>query len=99
MNCKPGDLAMIVNSANGVSLGKLVRCIRLSEFPGLCNPDGTIDIGPVWETDHMGFDCHFSAVHNLWMDKDLRPIRDPGDDARDETLDWLTVPTKEGMPA
>ncbi len=28
-------------------------------------------------------------------DHALRPIRDPGDDATDETLQWLPVPSKE----
>jgi hypothetical protein len=29
------------------------------------------------------------------MDSILRPIRDPGDDAQDETLSWLPVPSTE----
>lgn len=28
-------------------------------------------------------------------DRNLRPIRDPGDDAQDETLQWLPVPSTE----
>ena len=28
-------------------------------------------------------------------DRSLRPIRDPGDDAQDETLQWLDAPSKE----
>lgn len=29
----------------------------------------------------------------------LRPIRDPGDDARDESLSWLPVPSREEVSA
>lgn len=31
-------------------------------------------------------------------DKALQPLIDPGDGARDETLEWLPVPTKEAEP-
>jgi hypothetical protein len=30
-----------------------------------------------------------------FADRRLRPIRDPGEDATDETLLWLPVPTKQ----
>lgn len=36
-----------------------------------------------------------SAVY----DGALRPIRDPGDDAQDETLQWLQVPATEEVTA
>jgi hypothetical protein len=29
------------------------------------------------------------------LDADMRPIRDPGEDIKDETLSWLPVPIKE----
>jgi hypothetical protein len=29
----------------------------------------------------------------------LRPIRDPGDDASDETLEWLPVPSRDEVTA
>lgn len=32
-------------------------------------------------------------------DANLRPIRDPGDDAQDETLSWLKVPSGNEVPA
>lgn len=36
----------------------------------------------------------------IWMDDyDLRPIIDPGDDATDETLTWLPVPSRESETA
>ena len=33
------------------------------------------------------------------LDSKLRPIRDHGDDARDETLEWKQVLSREGQPA
>ena len=40
---------------------------------------------------------HVSAGSRHWLHSDarLRPIRDPGDDAKDETLSWLPVPSTE----
>lgn len=43
MNCKKGDLAIVVRSHDGINLGRPVRCIRLiGEHRGWSN---------VWETD------------------------------------------------
>lgn len=82
MNCKPGDLALVVRSILG-NEGKVVRCIRWSEkWPGVWvidRPIGLLD------------GCAVSYAPD-WM---LRPIRDPGDDAQDETLSWLPVPSTE----
>jgi hypothetical protein len=93
MNCKPGDLAVIVQSPPEVAhnIGKIVQvtttttswdgvlCWRLKEpFPDVvCGVPGT---------------CYGIA------DAHLRPIRDPGDDARDQTLSWLPVPTTTKKP-
>lgn len=44
--------------------------------------------GPAWIVMHRGEEFHC-------RDDVLRPIRDPGDDATDETLQWLPVPSKE----
>jgi hypothetical protein len=47
----------------------------------------------VWKTD--AFYGPNGDPYGFVLDFQLRPIRDPGDDAQDETLDWLPVPTKE----
>lgn len=91
MNCKPGDLAIVIRSARGKTIGKIVRCIRLSRHYGLRQPDGSIIYGPVWETDTKGV----SVDHTLRLDACLRPIRDPGDDATDESLLWKPSPVWE----
>ena len=89
MNCKPNDLAIVVRSALGTSTGLVLRCVRLSSSGGLRNPDGSFEYGPVWETDAYG-PALCGTVHNLWLDADLRPLRDePG---QDETLQWAGLP-------
>jgi len=92
MNCKPGDLAVVVRTApdeRNRHLGRIVPVLRLSKQP--------TKYGPAWEYE--------GDVLTTWgrvpviEDCALRPIRDPGDDAVDETLEWLDVPHKQGQPA
>jgi hypothetical protein len=97
MNCKPGDLAVLVrvNDATKQNLGRIFHVLRAEspstyiaafgiheEMPRwLCRAVG----GPV--TNFAGREFTELAV----PDFALRPIRDPGDDAQDETLSWLPV--------
>lgn len=78
MNCKQGDLAIVVRSPDGVNLGKIVRCIRFIGMYHGC-PD-------VWETDRplewrdgRGGDVLDCAS----MDSYMRPLR--GDLLNNET--------------
>lgn len=89
MNCRPGDLAVIVCATSKVErewLGKIVRV--LSAIPGY-GDEGSV----CWSYEGA------ELVHPLFgrckgiHDWALRPIRPQPDDARDETLDWLPVPT------
>ena len=89
MNCKPGDLAVIV-STNGEKdqwpLGRIVICqshIRVAH----CDYWRLGELLPV--PGAPGF--FVDAV----QDSCLCPLRDPGDDAVDETLLWLPVPETE----
>lgn len=95
MNCKPGDLAIFVRSSAG-NEGAIVRCIRLATEDELRNWQHTRWDGPVWLIDHpiprVGPNNYPAP---LAKDRNLRPIRDPGDDARDETLNWLKVPSTD----
>lgn len=80
MNCRPGDLAIIVSvldSAAGLSfLGKLVKVCEVE----CVDPN----YGPYWRmaepVQYRGIDFHLIA------DAALRPIRDPGEDA----IDWIS---------
>ncbi len=88
LNCRPGDLARIVNSEAGNN-DKIVLCVR---FAGLV-PFGFIGARPKilagWVIDRelRGGDGRYS---NVVEDCKLRPIRDnPGED---ETLTWAGKP-------
>lgn len=88
MNCKPGDLAIIVNASDygRIHIGKIVQCIRL-ERPTFGRP------GLGWLTE-PGLAASDDGKCLLWCDEHLRPIRDPGDDAVDEVLQRIGSPNE-----
>ena len=106
MNCKPGDLAVVVVGAH--SAGRIVRCVRLMSLGealwSKCNRHhGVVNAADqVWLIDGFVRDstpdgslAEFSACR----DAVLRPIRNPGDDAVDESKAWLPpVPTINPQP-
>jgi hypothetical protein len=95
LNCKVGDLAVVVRSVAG-NEGKIVRCLQFIPSHTFVSRDGVIYDADAWETTPvlMGFDGRPTRA----KDSNLRPIRDPGDDARDESLSWLPVPTTTKKP-
>jgi hypothetical protein len=103
MNCKPGDLAIVINTPIGSPIpnGAIVTCLNF--FPG---PHLVMDIFgrrgiliDVWAVDWNG-KVHGRSGHKLGVsDICLLPIRDPGEDAQDETLSWLPVPHRDEVPA
>jgi hypothetical protein len=93
MNCKPGDLAVYVGGhlSNPRNVGRIFQVLRRGN-----DWHGQISwwVKPAGEA--------YSPTRLKWMseegevlDKLLRPIRDPGDDATDETLLWVGSPHKE----
>ena len=88
MNCKPGDLAVIVKTTpvGSFLLGRVVHVLP---------PYG--DDEWVVRLDKPIINPTTGAIGNEGPapDKCLRPIRDPGDDATEETLTWLPVPSRE----
>ena len=96
MNCKPGDLAVIISSDGGHNLGKIVRVLQLhwsSEYD-LDGARFNKSDGPRWilekPIDNIEGDPLFT-----FPDAALRPIRDS--DGEDESLTWAGKP--EAMPA
>jgi hypothetical protein len=97
LRCKPGDLAVIVDNDHG-QVGHYVHVREqytgvLLRDPGVwwvCAAHGAI-------RTVYGFKPAGSLV--VIHDSALRPIRDPGEDAQDETLDWLPVPQQERSTA
>lgn len=97
MNCKPNDIARIVNNVTGNN-DKLVRVAALVTAPDcavawwLCVAMQQIYIDGVPGLQPAGTEVYCADVN-------LRPIRDPGDDAVDQTLAWLPVPLPAINPA
>ena len=86
MNCKQGDLAIVVFSICG-NEGKIVRCLQRYDGPWREGHNK-----PGWLTDTL-IKRQDGTAHHAALDKYLRPIRDQ--DGQDETLTWLDVPSKE----
>lgn len=103
MNCKPGDLAWIVGLHPSLAEAE-GRIVQLVDAPPVM-----YDGEPTWQLakrvditlvgNGRRGDQRFYIGESVWFDqlqdKYLRPIRDPGDDAQDETLSWLPVPSTE----
>lgn len=101
LNCEAGDLARIVRPyLIAEMVGLYVSVVRagadyetvFTRQGEMCENDGPGGVGWLCDAHAPGFPCFIG-------DEFLRPIRDPGDDAQDETLSWLPVPTVEGVPA
>lgn len=86
MNCKPGDLAMVVRCSPGseITLGHTCEIVEMEIHPI------TKEIG--WLVDPP---C--ANGHDCIVDAFLRPLRDPGADAVDEMVQKLGKP--EGVTA
>lgn len=93
MNCRPGDLAIIVHPS---MYGTLVQILYAEPDGNYTLPDGfpgrNVD-GPGWVFEFLGAPrsvpvgrrsrtARYAACNDRW----LRPIRDHGDDAQDEVL-------------
>ena len=85
MNCKPGDLAVLYKVTAENVRPHLGKIVRCL-WVDARNPE-------CWHTEP-----EFERGRSVY-DGALRPIRDPGDDARDETLEWMPVPSRDGVPA
>jgi hypothetical protein len=88
MNCKQGDLAVIVRDELLVDLGVIVRIVGLASEEGL-DWEVICDYKRLTTWDGM---AEIAEPVDI-LDSSLRPIRDS--DGEDETLQWAPVPTKE----
>lgn len=98
LNCWPGCLAIVRSTPDTQRHGVVDRILKLTEVNGVC-PDGTPSWG--YEGPSIEFELRpgFTLVVGGLSDSILRPIRDPGDDAVDETLVRLGKPTTEEVTA
>lgn len=83
MNCKQFDMARIVPNTpcDEWARGRIVQVRVPGTWLGL----------PAWTTDPL-LVTPDGAVCEMVCDEILRPIRDPGDDAVDETLQRIGAP-------
>jgi hypothetical protein len=92
MNCKPGDLAVVLRSDETTLLGIVDKIVEVVELT--TSEEG----GPAWGVSKP-IKCGCAQNCGEWLDcfpdEILRPIRDPGEDAVDQTLQWLPAPIKE----
>lgn len=100
MNCKPGDLAIIVRAYCPENVGLLVLVCpewASTKYGHTWLTRSARPTPTVWSNDMIrGSTSTLGYVPDAW----LRPIRDPGEDATDETLAWLPVrTTRESEPA
>jgi hypothetical protein len=84
MNCKPGDLAAIVREMlPGTPCGLIGRHVTLTSL------DLNDAYEPSWNYDGPTLLTPYGFPAEVIPDRCLRPIRDPGDDAVDESRAWL----------
>jgi hypothetical protein len=88
LNCKQGDLAVIVRSTNG-NEGKVLTCLRLATFSEVSAQGFTGWGWPVWVTDAQ-IPCVWGYMTELYPDDRLRPLRDS--DGQDEMLRLVGLP-------
>jgi hypothetical protein len=95
-NVEAGDLAVYVRNGDGVE-ENVGRFFNVIDSAGVI--DGEISwrvkpLGTAYSPTHHRFVSHEGEV----MDRYLRPIRDPGDDAADETLVFAGKPKSDTAP-
>lgn len=102
MNCVKGDLAYVFRSQVG-NYGKTVTCLRLATADDFFRDGEVPRAGDYWLIDRDlivvcavhygdGSKVQFEKATRICPDAILRPIRDPGDDAVDETLLRIRIP-------
>lgn len=88
MNCKQGDLAIVVR---GPAAGTVVRCVRRFDGPWFEVDGREVPYGELlgWELDRpvLAMD---GRKHVFKADRALRPVRP--DEGEDETLRWAEKP-------
>lgn len=108
MNCKPGDLAMVIKGKK--SSGLIVRVLRAAKNKDItkskCGEELTVECGalPVWHLE--GFVYRKASDGRVLLvplvnDRDLRRIDNPGEDSTDEMVQLVGKPVAnpEGVPA
>lgn len=111
MNCKPGDLAVIVGFSpkHPHLTGRIVEVIEMAPVGmGFRLPDGKWHLPcPANEwvirfqnpVDLSVVRGRSSGIYAACHDSKLRPLRDPGEDATDEVVERLGRPVSDELTA
>ncbi len=114
MNCKPGDMAVIVRSARQENIGAIVEVLRPSTSNEFAVGADYFECGTWWSRTEDVFtwvvkatgrklvaSCGtFFSTERPYADRSLRPIRPQADDATDESSAWLPpVPSTQQVAA
>lgn len=78
MNCRPGDLALVVRASLPVNVGKMVRCIRIDDPP--FDRGEALRGQPIWLLDReLTWEFYGTTLRQLPFapDTSLLPIREP----------------------
>lgn len=95
MNCKRGDLARVIDCEASRHCGIVDRFVVVTNL----RPDPPPGCSTwCYEGPMLRCACGCSRPIEAIDDRLLRPVRDPGDDAVDETLQRLPAP-REAQPA
>ena len=95
LNCKPGDLAIVVRSYAG-NEGKILTCVRLASVSEQRALGYSVELeGPMWVTDRATVNTA-GKTDFLMPDDRLRPLR--GGSSEDEVLRLVGRPAHVGKP-
>lgn len=92
MNCKPGEVAVIVRCDNKKNLGKVVRCVEFRSSVKFV--DGMV--ADSWRVDVKLLSVYPGRIATTVPDAWLRPIRDQK--GTDEMLRIAGKPKKHSAP-
>lgn len=82
MNCKQGDIAVVIRAINTKNIGRVCQCLKHKREARMM-PSGDSGIFDCWETDQAFEDWTGRADHSM-EDMNLKPLRDT--DGVDEML-------------
>ena len=90
LNCKPGDLVVVVRSTlNPQTIGFITTVVKYEANPR--TGEHAWRVSPPLPGQPIYWEGAM-RVTDWVVDRNLKPLRNPGEDARDETLDWLPLP-------
>ena len=79
MNCKQGDLAIVIKAANPMNLGKIIKCLKFVPKTTVMLGNGEITVKDCWEMESPLLSWQYESVI-LIPDDQLKPVSGIPDD-------------------